>query len=95
MHCFRYQIPDEWPYEEARRLFKEPAVLTEEEELNLKWSAPDEEVITIVIEYPFKNTWIHVLTYLCLFYLYTEFFGKLTSLHYVPFLTGVNNISGK
>ncbi|MED6131039.1 Elongation of fatty acids protein 2 [Stylosanthes scabra] len=39
----RYQIPDDWPYEEARKLFKEPLVVTEEEQLNLKWSAPDEE----------------------------------------------------
>ncbi|KAK7344312.1 hypothetical protein VNO77_13770 [Canavalia gladiata] len=46
----RYQIPDDWPYQEARRLFKEPMVITEEEELNLKWSAPDEEgLITFLV----------------------------------------------
>ncbi|XP_047974482.1 flap endonuclease 1 [Salvia hispanica] len=37
----RYQIPEEWPYQEARRLFKEPSVLTNDDEL--KWSSPDEE----------------------------------------------------
>ncbi|KAE9618889.1 Flap endonuclease 1 [Lupinus albus] len=39
----RYQIPDDWLYREARCLFKEPIVSSEEEELNLKWSPPDEE----------------------------------------------------
>ncbi|KAK2966200.1 hypothetical protein RJ640_008766 [Escallonia rubra] len=38
----RYQIPDDWPYQEARRLFKEPLVFTDEQ-LELKWAAPDEE----------------------------------------------------
>ncbi|XP_042021853.1 flap endonuclease 1 [Salvia splendens] len=37
----RYQIPEEWPYQEARRLFKEPSVLTNDDEL--RWSSPDEE----------------------------------------------------
>lgn len=46
----RYQIPDNWPYQEARQIFKEPVVLTEEEQLDLKWTAPDEEVITILLE---------------------------------------------
>lgn len=41
---FRYQIPDNWPYEEARRLFKEPVALTDDEQLEIKWTAPDEEV---------------------------------------------------
>lgn len=41
---FRYQIPENWPYQEARRLFKEPAALTDEEQLEIKWTAPDEEV---------------------------------------------------
>ncbi|RDX75324.1 Flap endonuclease 1, partial [Mucuna pruriens] len=46
----RYQIPDDWPYQEARRLFKEPMVITDEEELNIKWSAPDEEgLITFLV----------------------------------------------
>lgn len=39
----RYQIPDDWPYQEARRLFKEPSVLSDEEQLEIKWTAPDEE----------------------------------------------------
>ncbi|WVY97953.1 hypothetical protein V8G54_030104, partial [Vigna mungo] len=39
----RYQIPDNWPYKEARQLFKEPMVLTDEKELDIKWTAPDEE----------------------------------------------------
>ncbi|KAG8369006.1 hypothetical protein BUALT_Bualt15G0105300 [Buddleja alternifolia] len=38
----RYQIPEDWPYQEARRLFKEPSVFTDDE-LELKWTAPDEE----------------------------------------------------
>jgi flap endonuclease-1 len=41
VYC-RYQIPEEWPYEEARRLFKEPNVTLDIPEL--KWTAPDEEV---------------------------------------------------
>ncbi|KAL2906807.1 Flap endonuclease 1 [Bienertia sinuspersici] len=39
----RYQIPDEWPYQEARRLFKEPEVYPGNEEPELKWNPPDEE----------------------------------------------------
>ncbi|CAL2268812.1 unnamed protein product [Prunus armeniaca] len=39
----RYQIPEDWPYQEARRLFKEPVALSDEEQLEIKWSAPDEE----------------------------------------------------
>ncbi|AQK88068.1 Flap endonuclease 1 [Zea mays] len=37
----RYQIPEDWPYQEARRLFKEPNVTLDIPEL--KWTAPDEE----------------------------------------------------
>ncbi|KQK05142.1 flap endonuclease 1-A [Brachypodium distachyon] len=37
----KYQIPEDWPYEEARRLFKEPNVTLDLPEL--KWTAPDEE----------------------------------------------------
>lgn len=37
----RYQIPEDWPYQEARRLFKEPLVSTDTDEL--KWTPPDEE----------------------------------------------------
>ncbi|KAJ8752344.1 hypothetical protein K2173_003980 [Erythroxylum novogranatense] len=39
----RYQIPEDWPYQEARRLFKEPLVLSDEGQTDLKWNAPDEE----------------------------------------------------
>ncbi|GMH25103.1 hypothetical protein Nepgr_026946 [Nepenthes gracilis] len=39
----RYQIPDDWPYQEARRLFKEPSVIAENEVPDLKWTSPDEQ----------------------------------------------------
>lgn len=46
----RYQIPDDWPYQEARRLFKEPQVFSDDEQLDIKWSAPDEEgLITFLV----------------------------------------------
>ncbi|GAV89464.1 XPG_N domain-containing protein/XPG_I domain-containing protein [Cephalotus follicularis] len=46
----RYQIPDDWPYQEARQLFKEPLVFTDEEQLDIKWTAPDEEgLITFLV----------------------------------------------
>ncbi|CAI0552063.1 unnamed protein product [Linum tenue] len=41
---FRYQIPEDWPYVEARRLFKEPNVIAEDEQ-EIKWASPDEEVV--------------------------------------------------
>ncbi|KAG5548870.1 hypothetical protein RHGRI_014284 [Rhododendron griersonianum] len=45
-----YQIPDDWPYQEARILFKEPAVFSDEEHPEIKWSAPDEEgLITFLV----------------------------------------------
>ncbi|KAI0518639.1 hypothetical protein KFK09_006075 [Dendrobium nobile] len=37
----RYHIPENWPYQEARQLFKDPLVNLETPEL--KWTAPDEE----------------------------------------------------
>lgn len=37
----KYQIPEDWPYQEARRMFKEPSVTLDIPEL--KWTAPDEE----------------------------------------------------
>lgn len=40
---YRYQIPEDWPYQEARHLFKEPNVTMDVPEL--KWIAPDEEVV--------------------------------------------------
>lgn len=39
----RYQIPDNWPYEQARQLFKEPEVCVDDNQLEIKWTAPDEE----------------------------------------------------
>ncbi|KAF7143673.1 hypothetical protein RHSIM_Rhsim05G0124800 [Rhododendron simsii] len=46
----RYQIPDDWPYQEARILFKEPAVFSDEGHPEIKWSAPDEEgLITFLV----------------------------------------------
>ncbi|GLT70298.1 hypothetical protein SLA2020_423880 [Shorea laevis] len=46
----RYHIPDDWPYQEARQLFKEPLVYTDEEQLEIKWTAPDEEgLITFLV----------------------------------------------
>jgi len=38
----KYTIPEDWPYQEARKLFKEPEV-ADPEKLDLKWSAPDED----------------------------------------------------
>lgn len=39
----KYQVPDPFPYEEARRLFKHPDVLPANSVPPLKWSAPDTE----------------------------------------------------
>ncbi|CAI9101402.1 OLC1v1038718C2 [Oldenlandia corymbosa var. corymbosa] len=39
----RYQIPEDWPFSDARQLFKEPEVVTDDDQLDLKWTAPDEE----------------------------------------------------
>ncbi|XP_057798267.1 flap endonuclease 1 isoform X2 [Salvia miltiorrhiza] len=39
----RYQIPFDWPYQETRKLFREPSVLTDGNQLELKWRDPDEE----------------------------------------------------
>ncbi|THU62626.1 hypothetical protein C4D60_Mb01t07080 [Musa balbisiana] len=51
----RYQIPEDWPYQEARHLFKEPNVIMDVPEL--KWTAPDEEGIVnfLVNENGFNN----------------------------------------
>ncbi|KAI4342892.1 hypothetical protein MLD38_027457 [Melastoma candidum] len=43
MNKERYQVPDDWPYKEARELFKNPKVHAEDDDSELKWSAPDEE----------------------------------------------------
>ncbi|GER48608.1 flap endonuclease 1 [Striga asiatica] len=45
----RYQIPEEWTYMESRSLFKEPSVLTEDHQLQLKWTDPDEDSIERVM----------------------------------------------
>ncbi|KAH9319867.1 hypothetical protein KI387_021636, partial [Taxus chinensis] len=45
----RYQIPDSWPYERARSLFKEPLVTPPESQPDLKWIAPDEEGLKIFL----------------------------------------------
>ncbi|GAB4813462.1 hypothetical protein N2152v2_000508 [Parachlorella kessleri] len=39
----KYQIPDPYPYEEARQLFKEPDVLKGDQVPPMKWTAPDSE----------------------------------------------------
>mmetsp|Transcript_8460 Transcript_8460/g.25346 ORF Transcript_8460/g.25346 Transcript_8460/m.25346 type:complete len:388 (+) Transcript_8460:369-1532(+) len=39
----KYPIPDPFPYQEARRLFKEPVVLKEEEVPKMVWGNPDVE----------------------------------------------------
>ncbi|CAI7891189.1 unnamed protein product [Closterium sp. NIES-53] len=39
----KYQVPDPWPYVEARKLFKEPLVTPSEEVPEIKWTPPDEE----------------------------------------------------
>lgn len=53
----RYQIPENWPYQEARILFKEPLVSPPDEQPELKWAAPDEEglVAFLVNENGFNN----------------------------------------
>eukprot|EP00262_Sarcandra_glabra_P005830 TRINITY_DN17704_c1_g3_i1.p1 TRINITY_DN17704_c1_g3~~TRINITY_DN17704_c1_g3_i1.p1 ORF type:complete len:383 (+),score=69.69 TRINITY_DN17704_c1_g3_i1:76-1224(+) len=53
----RYQIPENWPYQEARRLFKEPVVSASDGQLDIKWTAPDEVgLITFLVnENGFNN----------------------------------------
>ena len=40
----KYPVPDDWPYKEARVLFKNPEVV-QTDGLTLKWTAPDEEAV--------------------------------------------------
>jgi flap endonuclease-1 len=40
----KYPVPEDWPYKEARELFKHPDVVNTDG-LELKWTAPDEEGI--------------------------------------------------
>ncbi|XP_024389205.1 flap endonuclease 1-A isoform X2 [Physcomitrium patens] len=53
----RYQVPDPWPYQEARRLFKEPLVTPPEKVPEFKWTAPDTEGLRqlLVEENGFNN----------------------------------------
>ncbi|KAG9460011.1 hypothetical protein H6P81_004519 [Aristolochia fimbriata] len=39
----RFQIPENWPYQQARHLFKEPLVFENDEQLEIKCTPPDEE----------------------------------------------------
>lgn len=77
----RYQVPDDWPYQEARRLFKEPSVLSDEEQLDIKWSAPDEDVDASNLKFQ---------TFYEFFPLY---FGISFQLFPVSFLLGVDYLS--
>ena len=38
----KYSVPEDWPYQKARELFKTPEV-TDPSELELKWTEPKEE----------------------------------------------------
>jgi len=40
----KYTVPETWPYQQARRLFKEPEI-QEADTVELIWSAPDEEAL--------------------------------------------------
>lgn len=42
----KHPVPDPFPFEEARRLFKEPEVLAEDAIPPLKWNAPDMDGLT-------------------------------------------------
>eukprot|EP00271_Cylindrocystis_brebissonii_P021589 TRINITY_DN7807_c0_g1_i1.p1 TRINITY_DN7807_c0_g1~~TRINITY_DN7807_c0_g1_i1.p1 ORF type:complete len:391 (-),score=76.70 TRINITY_DN7807_c0_g1_i1:325-1497(-) len=47
----KYEIPERWPYEEARQLFLHPKVTPAEEYPEFKWGAPDEEgLIKFLVE---------------------------------------------
>ncbi|OVA16596.1 XPG/Rad2 endonuclease [Macleaya cordata] len=39
----RYQVPENWLYQEARQLFKEPLVSADDQQPEIKWTCPDEE----------------------------------------------------
>ncbi len=40
----KYKVPENWLFKEARELFLHP-VVTDPEEIDLKWTDPDEEVL--------------------------------------------------
>ncbi|KAK1293970.1 Flap endonuclease 1 [Acorus calamus] len=71
----RYQIPENWPYQEARRLFKEPLVSEPNDQLEIKWTAPDEEglVTFLVNENGFNGERVtkacHILVALVIIYI--------------------------
>jgi flap endonuclease-1 len=52
----KYQVPEDWPYKDARELFKTPDVLPDVESVELKWNEPDENGIVdfLVKEKNFK-----------------------------------------
>ncbi|KAI5071374.1 hypothetical protein GOP47_0013625 [Adiantum capillus-veneris] len=39
----RYQVPDLWPFQEVRRLFKDPLVTVPEDQWEPQWVGPDEQ----------------------------------------------------
>ncbi|XP_073232533.1 flap endonuclease 1-like [Porites lutea] len=46
----KYPLPEDWPYQEARELFKNPEV-TKVEDVELKWEAPnEEELVKFLVE---------------------------------------------
>ncbi|KAE8702690.1 Flap endonuclease 1 [Hibiscus syriacus] len=46
----RYSIPDDWPYEEVRCIFKEPLVCANNKQFEVEWSAPDDEgLVTFLV----------------------------------------------
>ena len=51
----KFPVPEDWPYKEARELFRHPDVL-DPSTLELKWTDPDEEAIVdfLVKEKGFK-----------------------------------------
>lgn len=52
----KYQVPDGWPYVDARELFLKPEV-TEPDQLDYKWEAPDVEGLVnfLVVEKGFSE----------------------------------------
>jgi hypothetical protein len=73
--CYRYQIPEDWPYQEARRLFKEPNVTLDIPEL--KWTAPDEEVHAPTLLAYLQTLFVH---HECKSLLLTSFQGLISFL---------------
>ncbi|RWW30181.1 hypothetical protein BHE74_00023129 [Ensete ventricosum] len=86
----RFQIPEDWPYREARHLFKEPNVIVDIPEL--KWTAPDEEGLVnfLVNENGFNNDRVTKACILCSLFIATPheilFVGVLSYLVFAYFL---------